>query len=60
MKLNILKLTAIIVLLVNNLVFTQNLKFSRTEDVVYARKDGMALTMDVFQLKILTVLELYF
>lgn len=27
----------------------QEIKFTRTEDVIYGRKDGMALTMDVFQ-----------
>lgn len=27
----------------------QEIKYTRTEDVIYGRKDGMALTMDVFQ-----------
>jgi acetyl esterase/lipase len=34
---------------VANLSWAQDVKYSRTEDVIYGRKDGMALTMDVFQ-----------
>lgn len=30
-------------------LYPQEVKYTRTEDVVYGRKDGMALTMDVFQ-----------
>lgn len=32
-----------------NHVSSQEINFTRTEDVIYGRKDGMALTMDVFQ-----------
>jgi acetyl esterase/lipase len=34
---------------ITNFLWAQDVKFSRTEDVIYGRKDGMALTMDVFQ-----------
>ena len=30
-------------------LWSQEIKYSRTEDIIYGRKDGMALTMDVFQ-----------
>ncbi|MDP4190505.1 MAG: alpha/beta hydrolase [Bacteroidota bacterium] len=33
----------------NFYLWAQDTKFTRTEDVIYGRKDGMALTMDIFQ-----------
>lgn len=37
------------ILIITDSFWAQEIKFARTEDVIYGRKDGMALTMDVFQ-----------
>lgn len=37
------------ILFIAGSLWAQEINFTRTEDVVYGRKDGMALTMDVFQ-----------
>lgn len=39
----------IIFLISANIILPQEVKYARTNDVIYGRKDGMALTMDVFQ-----------
>ena len=49
-KVKINKIVILLFLLVINtgMLLPQNLNYERKQDVVYGRKDGMALTMDVF------------
>ena len=50
MKIKINKIVVLLFVLVINtgMLFSQNMSYERKQDVVYGRKDGMALTMDVF------------
>jgi len=46
---SVVVLLSILFVLNTNLLLSQEVKYTRAEDVIYGRKDGMALTMDVFQ-----------
>jgi acetyl esterase/lipase len=49
-RIQLLSITFLILFICSiSYVWSQEVTYSRTEDVIYGRKDGMALTMDVFQ-----------
>jgi acetyl esterase/lipase len=49
MKKHFIACITIIIILSLNITFAQEVKYTHSEDVIYGRKDGMALTMDIFQ-----------